>query len=79
MKISALAIAALAALGMIATAPASAQPGHNRVVVTKTRTVTVHRAGWNNGRHHGWHKKVRVCRNVWRHHHRQRVCTWRYR
>jgi hypothetical protein len=32
-----------------------------------------HHYGWRNNRRH----KVKVCRTVWRHHHRQRVCTWR--
>lgn len=37
--------------------------------------------GWRNnrGRHRGWSNR-RVCRSVWRHHQRQRVCrTIRYR
>ena len=31
--------------------------------------------GWRNnrGRHRGWTTR-RVCRTIWRHHHRQRVC-----
>ena len=37
--------------------------------------------GWERGRHRGWDHNRRVyCRWVWRHHHRQRVCTragWR--
>lgn len=78
MKISALAIAAAVALGLTGATPAAAQPRHDRVVTT-TRTTVVHRAN-DNGRHRGWHKKrVKVCRNVWRNHHRQRVCTWRTR
>ena len=94
MKIPALAVAAAVALGLVGTTPAAAQPRHDRVVVTKTRTVTVHRDerrgrewnrgdrrhyGWERGRHRGWHKKVRVCRSIWRRHHRERICTWRYR
>ncbi len=37
--------------------------------------------GWRNGRGHryGWYNR-RVCRNIWRHGHRQRVCRMvRYR
>ena len=35
--------------------------------------------GWRNGRHRGWGHR-RVCRTIWRHHHRQRICrTIRYR
>ena len=29
-----------------------------------------HHGGWNNNRRH------KVCKTVWRHHHRQRVCNW---
>jgi len=32
-------------------------------------------SGYNRGRHNGW-RRQRVCRTVWRHHHRQRVCYW---
>ncbi len=35
--------------------------------------------GWSNnrGRHHGWNNRGRrVCKTVWRHHHRERVCRW---
>lgn len=38
--------------------------------------------GWERGRHRGWRnnqRRYRVCRTIWRHHHRQRVCTWRRR
>jgi hypothetical protein len=37
--------------------------------------------GWRNnrGRHRGWYNR-RVCRTIWRHGHRQRVCRYvRYR
>ena len=32
--------------------------------------------GWrtNRGHHYGWRNNRRVCRTVWRHGHRQRVC-----
>ena len=37
--------------------------------------------GWNHnrGHHYGWrnNRGHRVCRTVWRHHMRQRVCYWR--
>ena len=80
MRIPALAVAAGVAMSMIGTIPAIAQPRHEREVV-RTKVVEVHRteANSNNGRHGGWHKKVRVCRNVWRNHRHTRVCTWRYR
>jgi hypothetical protein len=78
-----------------AAAPADAQGmrDHSRTVVrtdgdrTVVRTRTVVRddrrhRGWQRGNHYGWrnnHRKMRVCRTVWRNHHRDRVCTWRYR
>lgn len=36
-----------------------------------------HRRGWRGyrGRHYGWRNR-RVCRWVWRHGHRDRVCRW---
>ena len=80
MKIPALAVAAAVAIGMIGTAPATAQT--HRTVVTK-RTVVVHRTNVvrrthaNNGRHNGWHHRRQVCTNVWRHHRHVRTCTWR--
>jgi hypothetical protein len=77
MKISALALAASAVLGLAGATPAAAD--QHRTVVTQTRTVTVHRAV-SNGQHNGWHKKkVRVCRNSWSHGQRKRACAWRYR
>ncbi|MBV8685343.1 MAG: hypothetical protein JOZ90_01645 [Alphaproteobacteria bacterium] len=78
MKITVMAAAA-AALVLTSfgfEAPASAQRNERTVVRT---TTVVHR---DRGRHMGWrnkHRRVRVCRTVWRHHHRERVCTWRYR
>jgi hypothetical protein len=36
--------------------------------------------GYHRPPHHGYgRKKVKVCRTVWRGHHRKRVCNWRYR
>lgn len=36
--------------------------------------------GYHRPPHHGYHRKrVKTCRTVWRHHRRQRVCSWRYR
>jgi hypothetical protein len=78
MRIRSLAVAAAVAMSMIGTMPAAAQPRHDREVV-RTKVVQVHRTVNDNGRHRGWHKKVKVCRNVWRNHHSKRVCTWRYR
>lgn len=37
-------------------------------------------AGERMGGHHGGmshHRQHKVCKTVWRHHHRQRVCNWR--
>jgi hypothetical protein len=82
MKLSILAAAAAALLSTsFAAAPADAQRGDRDRERTVVRTTTVvHR---DNGNHYGWrnkhHRKVKVCRTVWRHHHRDRVCTWRYR
>ena len=62
MKLTSLMLAAVMCVTSVSVAaPAEARPRH----------------GWNNG-HHGWnHGRHRVCRTVWRHHHRQRVCHWR--
>ena len=32
-----------------------------------------HHRGWDRGRHYGWNRH-RICRTVWRHHHRTTVC-----
>jgi opacity protein-like surface antigen len=40
------------------------------------------RNGWrgSRGRGYGWRgNRYNSCRTIWRHHHRQRVCGWRYR
>jgi hypothetical protein len=74
------AAAALVLTSSGAAAPADAQRRGDRAVErTVVRTTVVHR---DNGHHYGWRNKqrrVRVCRTVWRNHHRNRVCTWRYR
>ena len=93
MNILKLAVAfAVAITGLaLPSAPASAQPRdqyerHDR----SARDDNGRHRGWERGRHRGWERgrhrgwrnnqrRVRVCRTVWRHHHRQRVCTWRYR
>ena len=66
-KVSLAAALALSALGLGGTA--MARDHHN----------DRHDRGWHdNGRHHGWnkHRGHQVCRTVWRHHHRERVCHW---
>ncbi|MBY0582926.1 MAG: hypothetical protein K2P68_08435 [Sphingomonas sp.] len=46
-----------------------------RTVVTRQHRVTHHGPGWNHGRQH----TRRVCRNIYRNHHRVRTCrTVRY-
>jgi hypothetical protein len=53
--------------------------------VVRTRTVVRddrRHDGWQRGNHYGWrnnHRRTRVCRTVWRNHHRSQVCTMRYR
>lgn len=71
-------IAAAMAVGIAATGPAAAQMGGN-MHSTSTHTTTVrqtttdrHNSGWHGPR---WTKK-KVCRTVWRNHHRVRSCTW---
>lgn len=81
MKMKMLAAAAAAmVMTSFAAAPADAQRGDRVRERTVVRTTTVvHR---DNGRHYGWrnkHRRTRVCRTVWRHGERHRVCTWRYR
>jgi Ni/Co efflux regulator RcnB len=84
MKLSIMAAAAAALVSTsFAAAPADAQRGDRDGMRERTvvRTTVVHR---DNGNHYGWrnnnrHRKVKVCRTVWRNHHRDRVCTWRYR
>jgi Spy/CpxP family protein refolding chaperone len=62
MRLLAIAAATLLAAGF-AAAPASAN-GYPP-------------AGWH-GNNHGWHgHRHKVCRTVWRHHHRVRRCSWR--
>ena len=37
--------------------------------------------GWERGRHYGWrhhNRRHRVCRWVWRYHHRVRICRYVY-
>ncbi|GAA4821270.1 hypothetical protein GCM10023232_18120 [Sphingosinicella ginsenosidimutans] len=68
MKMLKLALAAAIAVGSIGMPAAPAAAQHNRE--------------WQN-RHHGWHnrrhRRVRVCRTVWRHHHQRQVCRWVWR
>ena len=89
MKIVKLVLAAAIAFGAInlAAAPAVAQSRHSGEYRSDSHRDGARRGddrrhrGWrNNRRHHrGWGTR-RVCRSVWRHHHRQRVCrTVRYR
>ena len=43
-----------------------------------TATAGGVRLAGNRGRHYGWrNNRHRVCRWIWRHHHRQRVCYYR--
>jgi hypothetical protein len=84
MKIIKLVAAAALALSSLAVsaAPAAAQRGDRWEQSDNGR----HHARGDRGRHNGWRNnqrrhratRHRVCRTVWRHHHRQRVCTWRY-
>lgn len=56
--------------------------GDRTVVRTRTTTVRRHNVRRDRGHHYGWRnqqRRTRVCRTVWRNHHRQQVCTWRYR
>jgi Spy/CpxP family protein refolding chaperone len=63
MRLLAIAAATLLAAG-IAAAPASAK-GYPP-------------PGWHGNHGHGWHgHRHKVCRTVWRHHHRVRQCSWR--
>ena len=68
-------IAAAAACGVALAAPASAQmTAHTTTTTVKQTSVERHS---NNGRWHGprWVKK-KVCKTVWRNHHKVRRCTW---
>ena len=83
-------IAAAAVCGVALAAPASAQMNdHSRTTVVErtttgdgmrhdmrtmheTRKTVTHSNRWW---HRGWTKR-KVCRTVWRHHHRVRRCTW---
>lgn len=84
MNITKLALAAAIAFGTIgvAAAPAAAavQRDHNgdngRDGNGMRGDNGRHGNNWNNGRHRGWNNH-RWCRTVWRHHHRQRICTRR--
>jgi hypothetical protein len=89
MNILKLAMAAAIAFGTVglASAPVAAQGRHSGEMRhdgprhDAGRGDNRRHRGWNNnrGRHRGWRTR-RVCRNVWRHHQRQRVCrTVRYR
>jgi hypothetical protein len=89
MKLMKLAIAAAIAFGAIGVAatPAAAQGQHSGEYRRDGQRHDAGRddnrrhRGWRNaGRHHrGWATR-RVCRSVWRNHHRRRVCrTVRYR
>ena len=91
MNILKLAVAAAVAITGFAlpASPSSAQPRrdqyerHDR----DARNDNGRHRGWERGRHRGWrntHRRGwghrRVCRTVWRHHQRQRICrTIRYR
>jgi hypothetical protein len=77
MKLFTLAAAGLAALTALAPVGIAAEASAQRTVVTE-RTVVRH----SDNRPGSGHHRVRtrqVCKNVWRHGHRQRVCrTVRY-
>jgi hypothetical protein len=83
MKTLILTLAAALTLGGLAAAPAAAQPGRERTVVTRTVIVRHHdngwhrgwNRGWHRGRHLGWNRHGRSCRTVWHHHMRTRTCS----
>lgn len=69
---------ALAPLAMLGTG-AAAQTVERTVVTHNGMHTTVVRTDYRRHRR-GAYRTRRVCRNVWRHHHRVRVCrTVRYR
>lgn len=87
MRIMKLFVAAAIAVGAmsVTTAPATAQSRHTGPVPYQDArhhdNDRGRHQGWRNnrGRHRGWATR-RVCQNVWRHGHRQRVCRMvRYR
>ncbi len=66
-------IAAAAACGVALAAPAVAQHMEHSTTTTVRQTTTDrHNSGWHGAR---WTKK-KVCKTVWRNHHRVRNCTW---
>lgn len=78
MKLLTTSVAALGLAGFMfggTVLPAAAAPTHTVVTVT---TVAHSSRAWH--RHHRprW-VKVRTCKNMWRHHHRVRVCTTQWR
>jgi hypothetical protein len=80
MKLFTTSVAALGLAGFMlggAVLPAAAAPGAS---ITITTPGYYSGSNWHH-RHHRHHRvKVRVCKNVWRHHHRVRVCRieWRW-
>jgi len=70
MKIPGLLIAAAMLVGTVGATAAEARPGDNRHHASESRY------GHHNNRPRRMHKK-RVCKTVWRNHHRQRVCRYR--
>ena len=80
MKLLTTSVAALGLAGFMlggAALPATAAPDH---VMVTMHSGSHDGPSWHH--HHRPHRvKVRVCKNVWRHHHRVRVCTiqWRWR
>jgi hypothetical protein len=89
MNILKLAVAAAITLSSLAlpAAPAAAQRGDRWEQNDGRRDgVRNDRRRWRGDRNRGWRgdrrwrgNRYRVCRTIWRHHHRQRVCYWRYR
>jgi len=70
MKISGLFIAAALLVGSVGATAAEARPNNDR-----------HHASQSRSSHHNKRprhmQKKRVCKNVWRHGHRERVCRYR--
>jgi Ni/Co efflux regulator RcnB len=88
MKMITLGLAAAIALSGLTAAPAEAQPpgrdwhhrhhdrdwNHDR----DWRHDRGWHRGWDRGRHEGWNRHRRpFCHWIWRHRHRERICTWR--
>jgi hypothetical protein len=65
-------IAAAAACGVALAAPAAAQHNEHHTTMTVKHTTVERHGNWHGPR---WTKK-KVCKTVWRNHHKVRRCTW---